>query len=103
MLSKGRRIELGVGATRLGFRSVGAKGPGKTWYYVYPDGVKAPCRSGLESAERQHVKVCEGLEIESGWKRWFLVYVENCFDPPGCIVNADNEQDAVDAFVGALD
>lgn len=45
------------------------------------------------------VKQCEGLEFDGSGKMWFAVYVEDCFDPPICIVRADNASEAEEIFV----
>jgi hypothetical protein len=47
-------------------------------------------------------KKATGVEMGNGNDDWYMVYVENCFDPPIAIVNAENEQDAEEAFVEAL-
>ena len=43
-----------------------------------------------------------GVNLEGAGARFFLVYVEDCFDPPVAIVRADNEQDAEEWFVQEL-
>jgi hypothetical protein len=44
-------------------------------------------------------KQATGVETDAGYDTWFMCYLEDCYDPPIAIVNAEHEGDAIDAFV----
>jgi len=50
-----------------------------------------------EDAKRATAVNLDGVE-----KRFFLVWVQDCMDPPMAIVRADHEADAIDWFVDVL-
>jgi len=50
-----------------------------------------------------NTKRCDYAELDGYGSRFFLCYVADCFDPPMCIVRADNEIEAVDIFVDAFE
>ncbi len=47
-------------------------------------------------------KQCQGINLD-GDGDFFLVYVDDCFDPPLCIVRADHAQDAEALFASETD
>ncbi|MFO0964632.1 MAG: hypothetical protein U0793_03465 [Gemmataceae bacterium] len=47
-------------------------------------------------------KAATGVNLDGCEERFFMVYVEDCFDPPIAIVRADSEQDAEELFVDEL-
>ena len=48
-------------------------------------------------------KRAEGLEFDGRGKLFFAVFVQDCFDPPLCVVRADNGCEAEEIFVNAKD
>ncbi len=50
----------------------------------------------------QDAKRATGVELDGTGKHFWMVHVEDCFDPPIAIVRADSLCDAEDAFTDAL-
>lgn len=44
-------------------------------------------------------KRATGVQLDNTGDKFFMCYLEDCFDPPIAIVRADNAQDAVEWFV----
>ncbi len=75
---------------------------GRCRYIVGTDGMDyCDFLRTYNGGEVQH-KRATGVELDGFGKAFFMVYVEDCFDPPVAIVRADNAQDAEEAFVDAL-
>jgi hypothetical protein len=91
-LAMSKTIEINVKAKVLHFREKGRERPtyivlAEEMDYIefmkkYPEGRKVT-----------------GVELTEGWGKFFLCFLQDCFDPPLAIVNADDEEGAIDAFV----
>jgi len=51
------------------------------------------------SKDLVNAKRCDYAEFDGYGENFYLCFVSDCFDPPMCIVRADNEAEAVDIFV----
>lgn len=50
-----------------------------------------------------HMKRAEPIELDGFGKHYYAIGVSDCFDPPLCVVRADHEGDAQDAFLSEKD
>lgn len=48
-------------------------------------------------------KRAEGVDLEEWGGRFFLCYVENCFDPCVCVIRAENASEAEERFTDEKD
>jgi hypothetical protein len=63
-------------------------------------------RSELDAFRQRYgdnAKRATGVALNECGARFYLMYVEDCFDPCLAIVRADNESEAVETFLDALD